>query len=74
MQSNEVSIPYHIMLTTQKYFNRLKIFLVITKKLKKKAFPLADNIHFIQKETRYETMKIVQTQIFDMYLKGREIY
>lgn len=54
------------MLTTQKCFNRLELFLVITKKLKGKASPQADNIHFIQKETRYETMKIAQTQIFEM--------
>lgn len=33
LQSNKVSIPYHTMLTTQKCFNRLKLFLVITKKL-----------------------------------------
>lgn len=26
LQSNEVSIPYHIMPTMQKYFNRLKYF------------------------------------------------
>lgn len=54
------------MSTTQKCFNRLELFLVITKKLKGKASPQADNIHFIQKETRYETMKIAQTQIFEM--------
>lgn len=64
--SNKVLIPYHAMSTTQKCFNRLKLFLVITKKLKGNAFPQADNIHFIQKETRYETMKIAQTQIFEM--------
>lgn len=64
--SNEVLIPYHAMLTTQKCFNRLKLFVVITKKPKGKVFPQADNVHFIQKETRYETMKIAQTQIFEM--------
>lgn len=64
--SNEFLIPYRAMSTTRKCFNRLKLFLVITKKLKGKAFPQADNIYFIQKETRYETMKIAETQMFEM--------
>lgn len=41
LQRNKDSIPYHIMPTTQKCFIRLKLFLVVTKKLKEETYPLS---------------------------------